>query len=217
MLCKAQTISGIYRIKTFKTLQGRSVNETDHKPLLFSFAYHNNISKQHLIEGGGTVKKDTIIVDDFGEVHFVNGSIVRPSNVVIYKDFENNEIKVNFTVNGTKRSIEDSIRKFNWELHNEKKVILGYSCKKATTVSFTIGFNQNITAWYSEALSISDGPSHFNGLPGLILELETDDITLMKFEKIETYQNQNILIEEPETFAPLNFEQYYMIHGFKDY
>ncbi|SEW32241.1 GLPGLI family protein [Chryseobacterium wanjuense] len=56
----------------------------------------------------------------------------------------------------------------NWKLENESKNILGYTCQKATT-EFR---GRKFTAWYSKDLPINNGPYIFNGLPGLIMELE---------------------------------------------
>ena len=61
--------------------------------------------------------------------------------------------------------------KFNWQIHNETKTILGYSTQKATT---QFG-GRSYTVWFSPVISIPDGPYKFFGLPGLILEATSDD------------------------------------------
>jgi GLPGLI family protein len=61
----------------------------------------------------------------------------------------------------------DSLDLFDWQLHPEKKEILGYWCNRAT-VSFA---GRDYTAWYTTAIPIAEGPYKFNGLPGLILEI----------------------------------------------
>ena len=53
-----------------------------------------------------------------------------------------------------------------WELLSEEKKIGNYSCKKAIN-------DKNDTAWYCPEIPINDGPYLFQGLPGLILEIET--------------------------------------------
>jgi GLPGLI family protein len=57
---------------------------------------------------------------------------------------------------------------FNWKLENEAKDILGYNCKKATT-DFR---GRKYTAWYTSDIPINNGPFIFNGLPGLMMEIE---------------------------------------------
>ncbi|BEV03603.1 GLPGLI family protein [Chryseobacterium gambrini] len=56
----------------------------------------------------------------------------------------------------------------NWKLEKETKQILGYTCNKATT-EFR---GRKFTAWYTKDIPINNGPYIYNGLPGLIMELE---------------------------------------------
>lgn len=59
-----------------------------------------------------------------------------------------------------------------WKLiSSEPKEIMGYMAKKA---SLEFG-GRTWTAWYSSELPIQDGPYKFQGLPGLILEIESND------------------------------------------
>jgi len=68
----------------------------------------------------------------------------------------------------TKYEYEESQPEFKWQLHNESKKILGYQCKKAT-VKYR---GREFIAWYTTEVPINNGPYVFEGLPGLILELE---------------------------------------------
>lgn len=58
-----------------------------------------------------------------------------------------------------------------WNLLNETKTILGYRCRNAE-IKFG---NREWIAWYSEDLPFQDGPYKFYGLPGLILEIFSQD------------------------------------------
>ncbi|UGS23701.1 GLPGLI family protein [Flavobacterium channae] len=65
----------------------------------------------------------------------------------------------------------------NWNISSESKKINNYLCYKATcTESYTARDGKNkervITAWFCPELPYSYGPLEYNGLPGLILELE---------------------------------------------
>lgn len=67
--------------------------------------------------------------------------------------------------------------KIEWKLLNETKQIDNYICYKAIYVEKfknRIGEDRErtITAWYCPELQFPYGPLDFNGLPGLILELE---------------------------------------------
>jgi GLPGLI family protein len=94
--------------------------------------------------------------------------------------------------------IEDSIRPRAWKLTGETKQIMGYTCRKAVStesmmigggmrVSFGGGAAQNDTAnravpkpvtveaWYAESITAPVGPESYGMLPGVILELNIDD------------------------------------------
>lgn len=71
-----------------------------------------------------------------------------------------------------------------WETnYRDEKTIIGYKCKKATTL-----FNKRLyTAWYAKEIPISEGPYRFKDLPGLILEIqdssEYDKFVAVSIEK----------------------------------
>ena len=66
-----------------------------------------------------------------------------------------------------KTLIKDTIQSFPWVLSKEESTILGYKIRKATYTNN----NQTVEAWYAPDLPFRDGPSRFNGLPGLILRI----------------------------------------------
>lgn len=75
--------------------------------------------------------------------------------------------------------------KLIWVTLNEKKIIAGYTCTKATT-TFA---GRNYVAWFTEEIPIPDGPYKFNGLPGLITKIYDENhhytFEIVSFEKIE--------------------------------
>ncbi|MUU78996.1 GLPGLI family protein [Winogradskyella endarachnes] len=68
-----------------------------------------------------------------------------------------------------------------WTLTEKTKVIDGYTCYLATIDKLN---NKKLKAWYTPAIPVKHGPKGFNGLPGLILEIE-DVIYLWKAIKID--------------------------------
>lgn len=67
-----------------------------------------------------------------------------------------------------------------WNIATESKKIDNYLCYKATCVEKYIARDGNpkertITAWFCPELPYSFGPLGYNGLPGLILELEKNE------------------------------------------
>ncbi len=63
--------------------------------------------------------------------------------------------------------VED-LNQFNWEILPETKEIWGYQVQKATA-RFA---GRDYIAWFTPEIPIPDGPYKFNGLPGLILEIQ---------------------------------------------
>ena len=85
----------------------------------------------------------------------------------IYKNFNTKELYENSEMK-PKLFIKDSIQTFPWILSKEESTILGYNVRKATYTNP----KQTVEAWYSTDLPFRDGPSRFNGLPGLILQVK---------------------------------------------
>lgn len=88
--------------------------------------------------------------------------------------------------------IADSIRKMNWKVAGETKVILGHNCMKATSQRMQESFRMtmdngeakrekvmdtlNIVAWFTNDIPGSFGPEMYQGqLPGTILELDVNN------------------------------------------
>lgn len=71
-------------------------------------------------------------------------------------------------------------RNVSWELVNETKVINEFACYKAEGKYFFDNgikqFEKTVIAWYCPSIPISFGPKGYGGLPGLILELQEDNV-----------------------------------------
>lgn len=85
-----------------------------------------------------------------------------------------------------------------WKLSPETKKSANYTLQKATT---KFG-GRNWIAWFSNEITLNEGPYKFRGLPGLIFEIADDknkfNFYLVKsYQLNETYNTQEIL----ETFA----------------
>ncbi len=86
--------------------------------------------------------------------------------------------------------IKSKVSDKKWKIDFEKtKKIGSYICYKATTskrILMSSGkiVNQPITAWFATELPYPFGPTEFVGLPGLILELEYYDKTVIYADKI---------------------------------
>jgi GLPGLI family protein len=89
----------------------------------------------------------------------------------------------------------------DWILTQENKKIGKYTCYKATKKDSYIGSSgvrlyYNVTAWYTLELPYNYGPIKYNGLPGLILEIENRQAKIY-VEKIEVNPKQKEPIIKP--------------------
>jgi len=100
--------------------------------------------------------------------------------------------------------------KTEWKLENESKYIDSYLCYKATSEEVVVNsegtFKHAIIAWYCPSIPFSYGPKGFNGLPGLILELQVRNIT-WGATKIEL-SNEDKIIEKPTKGKLITEDEY---------
>jgi len=112
-----------------------------------------------------------------------------------YRNLKESSIKQEQNLFGKTFLIVDSMEILDWKLGKETKSIGNYICNKATAkrvflvaktkmkdgeVSDTIvNDTVEIVAWYSMQIPVSHGPSKYSGLPGLILELNDGQSTIL--------------------------------------
>lgn len=196
----AQTLNGTFTQQFLKGVgKETTLSQKGSKAMSFSYQYSNNksITKLTSEEGSST---DIIYGEKFGQTYATTRNVIRPSAIVYFKNFTTNSYKVLTTKDGKDAAIADNLPNQNWSLEDESKIINSFVCKKATTINTAFGSNQKIVAWYCEAIPIYDGPMHYHGLPGFIIEIEINDNTRLTFEKL-SYTNDNITIEEPRNKA----------------
>ncbi|KMQ67601.1 hypothetical protein ACM39_12110 [Chryseobacterium sp. FH2] len=121
----------------------------------------------------------------------VNGHIVVNFGKIPKSNFfqevysKNNKIKIFDQVLKYVYAFEP-VNKMQWTLLNERKVISNYNCKKAIGVYG----NRKWVAWYTDEITISEGPYNFKGLPGLIVEIYDEKdfyhFTLQYLRKVKT-------------------------------
>ena len=73
-----------------------------------------------------------------------------------------------------------SLSNTKWTLAKDTTKIGSLTCYKATTILKLQGRRGEIlrpvTAWYTKEINISAGPDGFGGLPGLIIQLEINNV-----------------------------------------
>ncbi len=140
-------------------------------------------------------KIDKMVVDDNQDFN--------PTELLAGKGFFYSDIKQKEIIEMRKAFGETFLiprKPVSWKLTEEVKIINNYKCKKATTVInvYRRGktIKKNVTAWYTDEIPLSFGPKLYNGLPGLIIELQEGNLNLKLF-KIQ-FNVKNIVIEEPK-------------------
>ncbi|MBP93828.1 MAG: hypothetical protein CMC55_06905 [Flavobacteriaceae bacterium] len=101
----------------------------------------------------------------------LNGS-ANHSNDKLFKDFSSRRYVHKKELLGKVFSIQDTIQVKEWQIHQETKNIGIYSCSKAT-----LQYKKNdslilVTAWFTTQIPLANGPYLYDGLPGLILQVD---------------------------------------------
>lgn len=151
-------------------------------------------------KAGGT----NVMVMSFGGSG--NGSIY-------YKNIQENRYANQTEIQGKRFLVKDSLPKHQWELSSETKNIGKYTCYKATFTKEVENKSMNMidgelkeeikketvvtTAWYTPQVPLSNGPGNYQGLPGLILEIN-DGKNLIVCTEIILNPSDKIIVDEPE-------------------
>lgn len=89
--------------------------------------------------------------------------------------------------------VKDSVNIVKWKIHKASKNIIGYRCQKATT-----SYRGRIyTAYFSTEIPFKTGPWKFSNLPGLIMEVSSNDKVLeITINKLEI-KSKKAIIDNP--------------------
>ncbi len=85
---------------------------------------------------------------------------------VWYSNYKAGELDMQKMMWGSQLNVKDSVRKLEWRLTNESRVIAGFNCRKAVTQLFDSVY---VFAFYTDEILIPGGPCSISGLPGMIL------------------------------------------------
>lgn len=117
--------------------------------------------------------KDDKSIYTYKEEESDGGYSWKKEKYVIIRDHKKKTITDMIELLGKKYKVEEEISKTKWKILNEIKEIEGYLCMKAETTDTMK--QQTIHAWFTDAIPFYGGPEGFNGLPGMILELDIND------------------------------------------
>jgi len=141
--------------------------------LLFNRTQSSTVLDQYLIQGtGGNTglrkwAQKMAFIQTVGSDYFYD----KASNTAVER-------------NNSGTLVKKANKKLEWDITTESKMIGDYLCYKAIYLDKFInrlGKNTSvpITAWFAPSLPYGFGPKYFNGLPGLILELEDRETTFL--------------------------------------
>lgn len=135
------------------------------------------------------------------------------SESVYFKNLKEKRFVNKTAIMGKSFLVKDVLPVYDWQLSSETKNIGLYTCFKATfskdventTATIVNGELKEVkkietmvtTAWYTMQVPISNGPSTFYGLPGLILEINDGTKTIVCTEIIIN-PSEKIKIVAPE-------------------
>ncbi|MBT4413200.1 MAG: GLPGLI family protein [Polaribacter sp.] len=142
---------------------------------------------------------------------------------VYFKNIKEKRFLNQTEIMGKRFLVKDKLKAYDWELSSETKNIGNYTCYKATfteeveniRMTFDNGESKEekkkekiiTTAWYTLQVPISNGPGNYQGLPGLILEINDGKKTIVCTEIILN-PAQKITIKEPEKGKVVSQERY---------
>ena len=122
------------------------------------------------------------------------------SSDILYKNIKEKRMANKTDLMGKIFLIKDNLVSYDWELTGETKNIGNYTCYKAVfekeEESVEINMidgevkeekgmkKRTLVAWYTTDVPISNGPNNYGGLPGLILEVNDGDLTIVCSELV---------------------------------
>lgn len=135
----------------------------------------------------------------------INSQFINSSPHTYYKNHLDKTMLSQVNFDGKEYLIDGTLSEFTWDIKGTKQTISGYECVEAST-KMTGG--APITAWYTPDIPISDGPSSYWGLPGLILYLDINNgMSVFSCTSIEQV-NDLLEIETPDTGEKVSKEQF---------
>ena len=133
------------------------------------------------------------------------------SSDLLYKNISQNRMAHKTELMGKVFLIKDNLVAYDWELTGETKNIGIYTCYKAVyeREEESIEINMidgevkeekvtkktTLVAWYTTDVPVSNGPNNYGGLPGLILEVNDGDLTIVCSELVLNPKKVKEIIE----------------------
>ena len=92
--------------------------------------------------------------------------------------------------------VQDSIRRINWKITDENRVIAGFNCRRANAIIMDSIY---VVAFYTDEILTTGGPESFAGLPGMILGVSLPHQHITWFAtKVQTVKVADTEITAPQ-------------------
>ncbi|MFT5890693.1 MAG: GLPGLI family protein [Dokdonia sp.] len=163
------------------------------QPVLFTLVYSNGVSSYAKYTETLNTYDDTSTI--------ISGN---PKSNKVYKKSDSNDFIKIANLLDMVITISDKLIDFKWTVKDEIVTVGEYSCKVAEGV-----YNgKKITAYFTDQINISEGPDVYQGLPGLIIKLDTPSKTYLVKDIISKKENTQIDIpSSEESISRLEFEK----------
>lgn len=148
----------------------------------------------------------------------------------VYKNLQEKSMIEDVEMFGKRFLVTEDMEQPQWKMSTETKKIGQYTCYKATlikednSVDWSRMFRRNqqndstktkedkpntivVTAWYTPQIPVSAGPNSYWGLPGLILELNEGETTMLCTEIVINPEDA-VAITKPTKGKKVSREQY---------
>jgi len=159
-----------------------------------TFERKTNLFKKFKGDNQRWLKEEDKIKIDYFEMYITDTlSLFKPQESDLKENLSwatsKNTVLQNFNLNtryliktiwGEELHLTDSLFKRQWQITESSRKIAGYACRKAV---WQANDSTRIYAWFSYDITPSTGPESFNGLPGTILGLATEDGGVVYFAK----------------------------------
>lgn len=138
-----------------------------------------------------------------------------------YKDTKSKKFLQTADLFGKPFLIDDELESLDWEITGQKKQIGKYECQQAkystesrmmqvdseTGESEEVVSQIDVIAWFTMDIPINHGPDDFWGLPGLILEINNGNATII-CSKITLNPQEAVVIEKPKGGKSITREEF---------
>ncbi|WP_271855080.1 GLPGLI family protein [Patiriisocius marinus] len=137
--------------------------------------------------------------------------IVSGGNDLVYRNTKEKTYTQATEIMGKEFLIQDALVDQEWKLEKETKNIGEYVCFKATKTKTRNDriYNEEkqeyedsekvilLTVWYTPSIPVQHGPDDYYGLPGLVLEVNDGDLTIL-CSKIVLNPKEGVSTERPK-------------------